>query len=154
MWKEAISQKIAVSSRYSKMQKMCEKRSLRSFERLETVSDDDSEYLGVIGTSADKKRAWMTTGKVNGVPGSLKIDTGADVTVIPEPEYRAFPRTSLSQAEARLWGPGKSCTRQVCSDLAIRQATSQQDLFVVRGLSHALLGRPAIEVLRLKYNIA
>lgn len=40
----------------------------------------------------------MTAVKVNGVPVSFKIDTGADVTAVPKREYREILLSKLKYA--------------------------------------------------------
>ena len=43
--------------------------------------ESENVFLGMVGT--DSKKGWMTDLEVNGRMITFKIDTGADVTVVP-----------------------------------------------------------------------
>ena len=83
----------------------------------------------------------------------FKIDTGADVTVIPEKMYK----TTFSNAELQtvtrhsLHGPGGHAldvSGKFVAKLQVKALTTQQEIFVVRGMTRCLLGRPAIVALQ------
>ena len=131
----------------------------RSTPRAETASvntvegDAADAFLGTIGLSS----AWTQQILLNKVPVEMKIDTGADVTAIPETVYKQELQSApkLSQPSRILRGPdGKtlptvgsfhtSLTTESPSD-----HTTQQTVFVVRGLRMSLLGRPAIQALHI-----
>ena len=53
------------------------------------------------------KDPWQVELKLNGQPTKFKIDTGADITVIPEATYsNLVPRSPLQSTTAVLQGPG------------------------------------------------
>ena len=88
---------------------------------------------------------------LNDIPLEFKIDTGAEVTVIPESV--ATPFQSLLQASSRgLQGPGKT-SLQVCGQFTgtLRKDTHavKEEIYVVKNLHTPLLGLPAITNLNL-----
>ena len=80
----------------------------------------------------------------------FRIDTGADVTVLPD---RFFNKNSplIQKKDKKLFGPGQSKINvlgRVCATMAVGEVSSDQDLYVVVDLKEPLLGRPAIEALK------
>ena len=95
----------------------------------------------------------MTNVKVNGRELRVKIDIGADVTVIPERVYKTtFSNPKLQTATRHsLHGPGGHALDvrgKFVANLQVTVLTTQQEIFVVQGMTRCLLGRPAIEALR------
>ena len=81
-----------------------------------------------------------------------KIDTGADLTVISEDVFHKLGKFTLRNTTKLLFGPGQkelnvlgSFTDTISSDTK----SVQEDVYVVRGLTHCLLGRPTIEKLEI-----
>ena len=77
----------------------------------------------------------------------FKLDTGADVTCIPENVYVDLGKPVLSKSTKKLYGPGEKelCVLGKFSDTLTRSNKSvSEEIFVVRGLQRCLLGRPAI----------
>ena len=87
--------------------------------------DDDFFLLTVDKISSKGSDAWTIDLTVNDIPFQFKIDTGADVTVIPPKEFSKLKGITLTQAHKVLHGPAK----------------------------HPLIGRPAIEALNLLSRI-
>lgn len=86
----------------------------------------------------------------------FKIDTGADVSVIPHQTYKNIIKSdtvcSLTQTEKPLFGPGGSPLTVIGvakESLKKGDRTVQEDLYVVHDLYTPLLGRPAITKLEL-----
>ena len=96
---------------------------------------------------------------LNGQPVTFKMDTGADVTVIPMQGMlrRQRETKTLFPAIKRLHGPNnqelpvRGCLK---ATLEYRNATVVEDVYVVPGLHTPLLGRPAIESLGLITRVA
>ena len=62
---------------------MCRSKGVR-----QVTMDSDEEFLGAIThTAATVKRGWRAKITLNKQETEFKIDTGADVTVIPESSY-------------------------------------------------------------------
>lgn len=82
----------------------------------------------------------------------MKVDTGADVTAIPETTYKGILRSTpkLCKPDRILRGPdGKKLSvlgrfNSRMSTKAQLDCSSQQEVYVIRGLRLPLLGRPAI----------
>ena len=91
--------------------------------------------------------SWVITLSVNGKPVEFRIDTGADVSV---------PDTTLDPAKEVLSGPSHKILPvkgQFIATLKSQDKEVTENMFVVRRLRHALLGRPAIESLNLVKRI-
>ena len=116
--------------------------------------DDDMPILGSISEDRDistvVENKWLTDLKVNGQNMEFRIDTGADVSVIPD---RCFKNKDvLKNTDKKLFGPGGTKLEVVGvfrATIENSEKKSEQDLFVVRGLKKPLLGKPAIEALDL-----
>ena len=80
----------------------------------------------------------------------FKIDTGADVTVIPEDRYQQDRDGPLTQVNEPLNGPSRQrldVRGRFRGTLKWKDNETKQDIYVVRGLQTPLLGQPAIEAL-------
>ncbi len=122
------------------------------------VSDleDGIAFLDVVQSDAAAVNAegqpWMVQLSLNNCQTVFKIDMGADVTVIPESAYRKICDAPLSPPGRILRGASQH-TLDVCGKfkgkLRHGDAEIQHEIYVVRGLNQALVGRPAIEALKL-----
>ena len=85
------------------------------------------------------------------------IDTGAEVTVIPEANYRELKSTpSLSPTSRVLRGPSQrvlSVRGQFTGQIQLGEQDVGQEIYVVVDLHKPLLDRPAIEALSLLKRI-
>ena len=129
-------------------------------KKVSTVFEDqDSGEFGDLFSLSNESmsrqcKAWMVQVTLDGVP-VVFIDTGADVTVITESMFGNIT-TKLQPTGARLRGPGDNMLRvrgKFTARLQYRQRSSQQEVYVVRDVERALLGRPAIESLQLLKRI-
>ena len=91
---------------------------------------------------------WCITLSVNNSPITFKIDTGAEVTVIPEETYKSLkPTPKLKESNKILHGPAKMALPvSRCFEARIQRGdnATNQEIFVVAGTHQALLGLPAI----------
>ena len=80
----------------------------------------------------------------------FKIDTGADLTVVPKSLYCKGNSHRLSRSGRTLFGTGQK-KLEVCgkfqTSLALGEKVTYQDVYIVKDLHTPLLGRPAIEAL-------
>ncbi|KXJ24127.1 Uncharacterized protein K02A2.6 [Exaiptasia diaphana] len=116
-------------------------------------NDDDDEkfFLGSVHVDELKSEDtyWNANVKLQDLAVNCKIDTGADVTVVPE---HIFKKTGckLLKTNANLSGPNQL---NVCgmfeANISYKEQSSMQKVYVVRGLKRPLLGRPAIEALNI-----
>ena len=130
-------------------------------KKVSTVFEDQGsgefgDLFSLSNESMSKQcKAWMVQVTLDGVPVVFKIDSGADVTVIPESMFGNIT-TKLQPTGARLRGPGDNVLRvrgKFTARLQYRQRSSQQEVYVVRDVERALLGWPAIESLQLLKRI-
>ena len=115
--------------------------------------EEDDLFLGEISTKK-KANPWMTDLCVDGVEMQFKIDTGADVTIIPETMYRKQLDSTpeFTRSKKVLFGPGQNHLNvqgQFTGTMVKGDKTTQTEIFVIRGARQALLGRPTIEALEL-----
>ena len=66
---------------------------------------DNNSFPGMI--HENKNNPWVTELTLNGQTAQFKIDTGADVTVIPNTEYSRSRDGPLPPADRTLSGPGQ-----------------------------------------------
>ena len=94
----------------------------------------------------------MITLQLNGNSVEFCIDTGAEVTVIPEHMYREIGSPDLLPLDRDLKGPSDNRLQTIGRFIGTFQKESiavKQNVYVVRHLHKPLLGRPAIERLGL-----
>ena len=114
----------------------------------------DTAFLG--GVRANSGSLWTTKLLLNKRETSFKLDTGAEVTAISEETYRRLGLPELQQPSKVLFGPARQTLHvlgQFMATLEYQNHTSQQAVFVVRGLRNNLLGLPAIISLQLLYRV-
>lgn len=140
--------------------RVCRNRVVGEVETVpdEPTDDEDRVYLGLVN-SGNSENDWITEVKINDQTTQLKIDTGADVTVISESEYAAcknFPPLQLT--DKALYGAGMnrlSVKGKFTATLtnSRQNNVSIQDVYVVSGLKSGLLGRTASVALGLVARI-
>ncbi len=114
----------------------------------------ESSEPWILGTVEAGQDAWTVDLFIRHHKVKFKIDTGADVTVIPESTFREITKGALSleNADKPLLGPGGSPLSVIGmshESLSKGELTVQEEVYVVKDLHIALLGRPAI----LKLNL-
>ena len=116
-------------------------------------NDEDEElFLGAVGTAESSENRWCSRLKICGQQILLKVDTGADVTVISEDAYKSMKwQPKLEQPKIRL----KSASGELKTSGSFETVLKKQSakvrakIFVVPGLSNNLLSRSAAEALGL-----
>ena len=102
---------------------------------------------------AKKDSQWMVELLLN---GSFKVDTGADVTVVPEKTFKSIKGSELRQAETALYGPNRQRIPSLGQATMVLQKGDKEikeEVFVVPQADQALLVKPAIEALGLLQRI-
>ena len=118
----------------------------------ERIQNIEEEFLdGVFIIESDRK-AWNVVIEINDKPYNFKIDTGADVTVIPENVYQSLKGVKLQPTTQILKGAGSYKLKSLGkfqANLRYKGQEIKQDIFVIKNLVQPLLGCPAIEELHL-----
>ncbi len=118
--------------------------------QMETKEERDFVFLGKM--YPQENDGWIESIKLNGVSTVFKLDTGAAVTAIPSSSFSTQKHGALYPTGKVLFGPGNhklDVKGQFKGQLGIKNKTTEQDIYVVAGLSKPLLGLPAIEALKL-----
>ena len=116
----------------------------------EDDTNDSDAFMG--GVSSNNGSSWMITLQLNGNSVEFCIDTGAEVTVIPEHIYREISSPDLLPLDRDLKGPSDNRLQTIGRFIGTFQKGSivvKQNVYVVRHLHKPLLSRPAIECLGL-----
>ena len=88
---------------------------------------------------------------------TLSIDTGAEVTVISGKIWKDIGQPDLSPSERSLRGPDAKLIQsqgKFSGTLTLHDRKTTEEIYVVSGLTKSLLGRPAIDRLKLIRRLA
>ena len=122
--------------------------------RVDAVDSGKDCFLGSIDSGAAPCHPWVTSVRLNGTPIDMKLDTGADITVIPSVIFKMLDteNINLSTTARSLTGANSSAldvqgvfSAELCSD----GITPSQEVYVVSNLKQPLLGWQAIVALNL-----
>ena len=109
-----------------------------------------TELSAVRGSTGD---SWKVKVSLNGMLAEFKVDTGADVTVIPPSLYHSLPPAlSLSRTTRLLMGPCKqklNCLGTFIADSQVHDKIAKEQVYVIEDLERPLLGRQPAELLTL-----
>nr|XP_057937756.1 cytokine receptor family member b2 isoform X2 [Doryrhamphus excisus] len=117
--------------------------------------EDNILFLGTVSAGAQPTN-WKKTLEVNGKNVTFKLDTGADVTVIPAAIYSKGIYGPLTRAEKPLCGPSGETLKvkgQFDAVIKYKDNATTQPIYVVQRLSTPLLGFPAISALGLLHPV-
>ena len=110
-------------------------------------------FLGAINDSSSPLNVTLS---LNNTSVTFCIDTGPEVTVIPESVYELLGRPRTVPIVKNLKGPNNSPLRVKCQFIGNFQhgdLTVNQSVYVVEDLQKPLMGRPAIESLQVLNRI-
>ena len=146
--KEAVCRKCKKRGHY---QKVC-----RSVAQVASVQESGTEaFLGAVTNNSDDQ--WNITLQLNSKPVKFCIDTGADVTAIPEQVWKDLGKPSLVPPDRDLKSPDTHSLLvkgMLTAKLETQTHQTVLPIYVVRELTKPLLGLPAIEQLNLVRRIA
>ena len=111
-----------------------------------------TKEISSVTNSSSKHEPWTVTLLVDEVPINFKIDTGADVNVLPENIARNVFGTRLKKSIRCLKGPNQK-PLEVCGQIKCKLEKGSQsvkeELYVIKGLRKPLVGLPTIKALKL-----
>ena len=113
-------------------------------------SDSDSVFLDTIRSGSDT--SWSSEVQMCDKIVRFKLDTGAEVTAISNSEYERISNRTLEKPSKVLYGPNHQpldVIGQFTTTLTHKGKSTEQPVFIVKGLTTNLLGLPAIQELRL-----
>ena len=149
--REAICHRCHKKGHYQSMCRTLPKQSIQSITS--EVSDRFSDqFLGVVTDSTNHSNLWNATVMLNGKAVEFKLDTGADVSVIPTQLFESLKIDTMQPTEAKLTGASSqplAVQGKFEANLQHKAKSSKQTVYVVSSLSKPLLGKPAIESLNL-----
>ena len=93
---------------------------------------------------------------VNGVKVQFRIDTGADVTVIPKDIFKLLDGINIMPSTHILTGlqcDPLNAEEKFIAKLETEDRYSNQDTYVVKNVSQPLLGWPAMRALNILTNV-
>ena len=136
---------------------MCRTKSVRT---LPTEEPGDDTFVGIVEESepltipmvSTRTKPWTVHILLNKYPVEFQIDTGANISVIPEELYNKLKATPLHPTGKFLVGPSQDALKvrgQFSGTLVYKGNTVKEVIYVVKGLRKALVGRPAITALQL-----
>ena len=121
-----------------------------------SVEEEYYAFLGAVGTEAGENIQSAEI-SLNNSPVSFKIDTGADVTIIPESVYNSLhPPPTLVKSSKTLFGPADTALPNhgsLLGKITQGKKATEPDIFVVTGARQVRLGCSTIESLKVVEEI-
>ena len=103
---------------------------------------EEKYYLGEVKTG--QSSSWTVQLKIQDVDIHFKIDTGADVSVIPEDVWREMGAPQLTKPQARLTSPGGElpCLGEFMANATLKAKQYSFKVVVLKGsMANSLLSR-------------
>ena len=118
--------------------------------KLVEVQPEEEHFLGTLEHSPVPvtTNPWEVYLTLNGVPVLFKVNTGADVSGILETTFNQLKGVSLIHSDCHLSGPSQyqlQVTGKFTATLKYGTKEANENIFIVKKLQRALLGRPGIE---------
>ena len=118
----------------------------------ELSSDNYLDVAFLDTLSSTHESAWLAKVKLCDQDTVFKLDTGAEVTAIPEQSFKRLGEQKLASPEKTLYGPSHQLLQvagQFQGKFSYMNETAVQTVYVVNGLRTNLLGLPAITALNI-----
>lgn len=119
------------------------KRCCKTKAAIREITEDSEEEVFLGTVSAETTSPWIVKVQLNGDAIEFKVDTGADVTAIPERMYSRERDGKLQPSSLPLNGPtGENLKVRGRFSGCLSRNTSkcEEDIYVVRNLRRPLLG--------------
>ena len=111
----------------------------------------ETAYLDTVERDPSSPSTWICHIKLNDILTPFKIDTGAKVSAISEETFHSL-NSELNKSSKALQGPERKPLNALGSVkvlLNYKDRYTDQQVYVIKGLNHNLLGLPVIEALQL-----
>ena len=150
--KEAICHKCKKKGHYSLQ---CWSKAITEVKQVPQIPEAggvpyDTSYLTAVW-AGQPQTSWSTVVAINGHQVPVKLDTGAEVTVISEDAFKSLKEQELQSSTKRPCGPDNrplEVTGELSATLVYKDRSCFQPVFMWK-LQQNLLGLPAIQALRL-----
>ena len=127
-------------------------RKTRQVGEVKEEYDSDPYFMGevtLIDTVETGSRVWTASIQIAKEQIEFKLDSGADVTVLPESKYHKLQvKPKLQSTNKVLLGPCNykmECIGKYSTKLSIDERSTEEEIYVIRELERPLLGRHAAE---------
>nr|XP_049586080.1 uncharacterized protein K02A2.6-like [Syngnathus scovelli]XP_049586090.1 uncharacterized protein K02A2.6-like [Syngnathus scovelli]XP_049586092.1 uncharacterized protein K02A2.6-like [Syngnathus scovelli]XP_049586103.1 uncharacterized protein K02A2.6-like [Syngnathus scovelli] len=117
---------------------------------MNVTEESDDLFLGAL-SNGQNDDPWIVTISMGGTDTKFKMNTGADVTAIPAKPYNV-QLANLEHVSRVVRGPGNvplTVEGKFNTKLHKNGKETMQDIYVVKELGFPLLGRPALNALKL-----
>ena len=111
-------------------------------------------FLGEV--SGGQARPWTAWVHINEKPIQFKLDSGADVTVVPVQTYNSFGSVKLVPTKKVLLGPCNykiNCVGKFSAHLKVDKSEIDEEVYVIKDLETPLLSRKSAEKLQLIHRV-
>ena len=118
--------------------------------------DAEFAFLDSVSAGWTANSAFSTKLPLNNTLVQFKIDTGADVSIIPDTLYSVREHGPLQKSDKVLTHAGGTqleCTGRFTGKINYNGKAADQEIYVVRGAERALLGKPAIKAFDLVHVV-
>ncbi|UYV66964.1 K02A2.6-like [Cordylochernes scorpioides] len=132
--KDAICNKCRKKGHFAKV---CHTKTIQ-----EVSSSQNNAFIGIVGKQENAEDKWCEVIKVNDQPIKFKIDTGAEVSVMPEEIYiQHFGYLKTEKADKNIFAVSKKIEK------------CEESIYIVKGVARPLLSCRASEILGLVRRI-
>ncbi|UYV66753.1 K02A2.6-like [Cordylochernes scorpioides] len=146
--KDAICNKCRKKGHFSKV---CHTKTIQ-----EVSSSQNNAFIGIVGMQENAEDKWCEVIKVNDQPIKFKIDTGAEVSVMPEGIYlQHFGYLKTEKADKNIFAVSKKIevNGMFQAFLESKRQKCEESIYIVRGVARPLLSCRASEILGLVRRI-
>ncbi|UYV64657.1 K02A2.6-like, partial [Cordylochernes scorpioides] len=122
----------------------------------EVSSSQNYAFIGIVGMQENAEDKWCEVIKVNDQPIKFKIDTGAEVSVMPEGIYlQHFGYLKTEKADKNLFAVSKKIevNGMFQAFLESKRQKCEETIYIVKGVARPLLSCRASEILGLVRRI-
>ncbi|UYV70256.1 K02A2.6-like, partial [Cordylochernes scorpioides] len=152
--KEQCPAKVAICNKCRKkghFAKVCHTKTVQ-----EVSSSQNYAFIGIVGMQENAEDKWCEVIKVNDQPIKFKIDTGAEVSVMPEGIYlQHFGYLKTEKADKNLFAVSKKIevNGMFQAFLESKRQNCEETIYIVKGVARPLLSCRASEILGLVRRI-